>query len=198
MRVPTHLWRAMVRNAAWIEPTLIAEWARLISEYARRQDRHADQEIISAAMRWSDPIRDVLRVQQIAVGILSTGELRCAWTNRPLTKSILDIDHMFSWAAWPCSDLWNLLPSHREVNQKRKRDRLPSALALSRAEARIMSWWEVGYLSKPALALQFGEEARASLPALLTGAPRDVFEAVTLQRIRLRHDQQVPEWDGAS
>ena len=32
IRVPGHLWRAMRRNAAWIEPTLIAEWMRLMRE----------------------------------------------------------------------------------------------------------------------------------------------------------------------
>jgi hypothetical protein len=48
----------------------------------------------------------------------------------------LDIDHLFPWAAWPCSDLWNLPPVHRIVNQKFKRDRLPSAATLSRAEDR--------------------------------------------------------------
>jgi hypothetical protein len=188
----------MVRNAAWIEPTLIAEWTRLIRDYAQRQDRPVAEEAISAGMRWSDPRRDAMRVHQIAVGALNSGELRCAWTDRPLTSVTLDIDHLFPWAAWPCSDLWNLLPSHREVNQRRKRDRLPSALALYRAEARIMNWWETAYLKRPALSQQFGEEARASLPALSGSAPEDVFSAVALQRIRLRHDQQVPEWDGSS
>jgi SAM-dependent methyltransferase len=198
MDVPAHLWRAMVRNAAWIEPTLIAEWTRLIRDYAQRQDRPVAEEAIGAGMRWSDPKRDVMRVHQIAVGALNSGELRCAWTDRPLTSATLDIDHMFPWAAWPCSDLWNLLPSHREVNQRRKRDRLPSALALYRAEARIMNWWETAYLKRTALSEQFGEEARASLPALSSSALEDVFAAVALQRIRLRHDQQVPEWDGSS
>ena len=73
MRVPAHLWRAMVRNAAWIEPTLIAEWTRLIREYAKRQDRHVAEESLHVAMRWSDPQRDVMRVRQIAVGVLKTG-----------------------------------------------------------------------------------------------------------------------------
>ena len=39
--------------------------------------------------------------------------LRCVWTGQPLNRTTLDIDHMFPWTAWPCSDLWNLLPAHR-------------------------------------------------------------------------------------
>jgi hypothetical protein len=43
---------------------------------------------------------------------------------------------------------------------------------------------------------QFLEEARASLPAFSTDAAGDIFASVCLQRIRLRYDQQVPEWEG--
>jgi len=198
MRVPTHLWRAMRRNAAWIEPTLIAEWVRLMREYARSQERHLAEEKMIVAMRWSDPARDVSRAREIAINILNIGGLRCAWTDRPLSQTTLDIDHMFPWAAWPCSDLWNLLPAHRDVNQKLKRDRLPSAPALSRAEDRIIGWWQHAYLGRADTRLpdQFLQEARASLPAFSTSAPGDVFASVSLQRIRLRHDQQVPEWEG--
>jgi hypothetical protein len=42
-------------------------------------------------------------------------------------------------------------------------------------------------------------EARASLPGLDNPgavAPNEVFAALRVQRLRLRHDQQVPEWAG--
>jgi hypothetical protein len=62
MRVPGCLWRAMRRNAAWIEPTLIAEWMRLMRDYAAGQGRQLAEDKMFAAMRWSDPARDVSRV----------------------------------------------------------------------------------------------------------------------------------------
>lgn len=200
MRVPAHLWRAMRRNAAWIEPTLVSEWARLIREYAKRQGQPIAEEKMVTAMRWSDPERDVLQARRIAVSLLRSRELRCVWTGRSLTALTLDIDHMFPWAAWPCSDLWNLLPTDRNVNQRLKRDRLPSAAALSRAGSRIIGWWQQAYLDEidSNVSRQFVQEARASLPTFSTSELSDVFAAVTLQRIRLRHDQQVPEWDGSS
>ena len=52
MRVPSHLWRAMRRNAAWIEPTLIAEWMRLMREYAERPE--------PTACRGQDVCRDAV------------------------------------------------------------------------------------------------------------------------------------------
>jgi SAM-dependent methyltransferase len=198
MRVPGHLWRSMRRNAAWIEPTLIAEWMRLMREYARGQNRPLADTKMFAAMRWSDPARDVSRARQVALSVVEAGNLHCAWTDRPLSRNTLDIDHMFPWTAWPCSDLWNLLPTHREVNQRLKRDRLPSATRLFRAEGRIVGWWEQAYLGRAESHLpeQFLQEARASLPAFSTDAAGDIFASVCLQRIRLRHDQQVPEWEG--
>jgi len=51
----------------------------------------------------------------------------------------------------------------------------------------------------PVLPRRFRDEARASLPGL-GGADAavletgEVFAALRVQRLRLRHDQQVPEW----
>jgi len=95
IRVPAHVWRAMRRNAAWIEPTLVAEWTRLMRDYGKGQQRQLSEEAIISAMRWSDPQRDVSRVREIAVALMGTVGLRCAWTDRPLSTATLDIDHMF-------------------------------------------------------------------------------------------------------
>ena len=67
-----------------------------------------------------------------------------------------------------------------------------------RAEGRVVRWWEQAYLcnSESYLPEQFLGEARASLPPFSTDAAGDIFASVCLQRIRLRHDQQVPEWEG--
>lgn len=202
MRVPAHLWRAMQRFSAWVEPSLVAEWLRLMGDYARRQERQFDVAAASAAMVWSDPDRDVAVPRRIALRLVEDGRtLHCAWTGRALSAATLDIDHLFPWSAWPCGDLWNLLPAHREVNQRLKRDRLPSASTLAGAEDRIVDWWQTAYLGAGDgwLPVRFGHEARASLPGLRSevrdaAEPQRVFAAVGLQRLRLRHDQQVPEW----
>jgi hypothetical protein len=173
-----------------------------MGDYARRQGRALDAGATAAAMAWSDPERDVVVPRRIALRLVEGGGgLHCAWTGRALSAGTLDIDHLFPWSAWPCGDLWNLLPAHRAVNQRLKRDRLPSALALERAGERILGWWRTAYLASgdPLLPAQFGHEARASLPGLRADAadasdPERVFAAVGLQRMRLRHDQQVPEW----
>ncbi len=125
--------------------------------------------------------------------------VRCVWSGRRLTTDTLDIDHCFPWAAWPCGDLWNLLPAHRQINQQAKRDRLPSDHLLNEARDNILGWWNDAYLSTDSLAAQFHSEARASLPTLPgDGTPSfdDVHAAMRFQRLRLWRYQQIPEWDG--
>jgi hypothetical protein len=49
LRVPGMLWRALQRFAVRVEPSLIAEWIRLMRGYADRQGRHLDEGQIAAA-----------------------------------------------------------------------------------------------------------------------------------------------------
>ena len=110
------------------------------------------------------------------------------------------MDHCFPWSVWPCGDLWNLLPTHRTVNQKEKGSRLPSDRLLRAAHDRILGWWHDAYRADPdhPLADRFMLEAAVSLPGLLT-AETDLdgcYSALELQRLRLSQNQQAPgmEW----
>jgi SAM-dependent methyltransferase len=200
LEVPGELWRAVGRFAVWIEPALVAEWCRLMRIYAGRQERALDEGILAAAMVWSEPARGVLLPRERALRLIEAGTgLRCVWSGRELDAQSLDMDHCLPWSAWPCGDLWNLLPAHRVVNQRQKRDRLPADASLRAAGDPIRDWWRRAYLegAGPVLPRRFTDEARASLPGLAGIAdppPEEVFAAVLLQRLRLRHDQQVPEW----
>ena len=202
IRVPGEVWRALQRYAVWVEPSLTAEWIRLMRAYADKQGRRLDEGRIAAAMTWAEPERSVSLVQKISVEMMAAGHpLCCVWTGSALTPKKLDIDHAFPWAAWPCGDLWNLVPADPRVNRHLKRDRLPSEAVLRHARGRILRWWDTAYLDRlDAVPVRFSEEARASLPGLC-GAENnppseEVFAAMGLQRLRLHLDQGVPEWPG--
>jgi len=109
---------------------------------------------------------------------------------------VLDIDHCLPWSAWPCGDLWNLLPARESVNRQQKRDRLPSAAALAGARERIVEWWEMAWRADAALAVRFERESAAALPVEPGATSEDVFTALDWRRLRLRQDQQVAEWAG--
>lgn len=203
LRVPVNLWRALVRFDVWIEPALIAEWVRLMKGYAERQGRTLEEGRIAQAMVWSEPARDVAVARQRALQLMDGGQrLFCVWSGWVLTPESLDVDHCLPRTAWPCDDLWNLMPAHAQVNRQAKRNRLPSAERLRGAQDPIEAWWREAYVEPPARSLQrrFFTEASASLPGLasLPGAPAldDVFAGVALKRLALKQDQQVPEWEG--
>ncbi|MDE0420417.1 MAG: class I SAM-dependent methyltransferase [Gammaproteobacteria bacterium] len=198
LSVPVHLWRAMQRYAVWIEPALIEEWVRLSLRYVERQNRSIDEGSLRTTMQWIEPIREVDHVRRRAVDMLDDKQkLFCIWTGKTLYRNSLDIDHCFPWSAWPCGDLWNLMPSSRSVNQHQKRDLLPNEETLRKAKDRVVDWWGAGYCAKRGLGERFRLEASARLPAIGSASDlEDVFVAVGLQRLRLSNDQQIPEWGG--
>lgn len=202
MLVPRHIWQTLQRLDVWIEPALVAEWKNLMKLYAVRQDRkqQVNDSRLEKAMHWAEQSRDVLLARRQALELLESQPLHCVWSGKRLTDKNMDIDHCLPWAAWPCGDLWNLMPAHRSVNQHQKKDRLPGASLLRTVQDRIMGWWERAYdRNQSSMQDRFWLEADASLPGMLLPSQHnldDVFEAVCVQRMKLKHDQQVPEWEG--
>ena len=196
MLVPVHLWKAMQRFDAWIEPALVAEWGRKIKGYAESQGRTVTDRQISSNMTWHEPTREVRRAKKRAHELITKGELRCVWSDVRLSARNLDMDHCLPWAVWPCGDLWNLMPAS-SVTNRQKQAYLPSNDSLRKSQDRIMRWWDSAYTCAPGpMCDRFWVEARSTLPGgNQTGKKLpDVFDALMQQRMRLKHDQQIPEW----
>jgi hypothetical protein len=188
--------------SAWIEPMLLAEWVRLTQGYAEAQGRRVTADEVNSALRWQEPERDTVLVRRIAQERLATGRsVHCVWSGRELGDGSMDIDHCLPWSAWPCGDLWNLLPASRRINQNDKRERIVTSAALAEARPRILDWWQSAYVdaSEP-VRHRFAEEARTTLPLALDREPDldELFTALDFRRLRLRQDTQLPEWSGSS
>jgi SAM-dependent methyltransferase len=225
-RVPLHLWIALRRLSAWIEPMLLAEWTRLIEKYARSQQRTVSLRAINEALRWIDPFRDTAQVRKIVGHLLDSGKpIHCVWSGSRITDiRKLDVDHCFPFAAWPCDDLWNLMPATKRANGQKK-DKLITLDLLRESEDAIANWWQLAYRDRQnsERAMRFEEEARASLPVeqpLEPGQPfgpgvadpapgkfehlhfietlstESILDAMRYQRLRLQQEQQLPEWNG--
>ena len=206
MQIPLHLWKALSRYDAWIEPAIQSEWIRLMESYQDRLDLKKDFSAMIEAMKWSEPRRDVSMVREIARRFLEKDRLFCVWSGKKLTEKTLDIDHCFPWAAWPCDDLWNLFPSNGSVNRNKK-DRLPSSKILFKASERMMEWWDVAFSKNENqfIRQRFYVEAKGTLvvdPSQSSDyknlkIPLDkIFSALSLKRISLKSDQGIEEWDG--
>jgi SAM-dependent methyltransferase len=201
--VPLGIWQALRRMSAWIEPMLVAEWVRLTKQYAEGAGRHLPADDVMAALRWLEPERDTLFVRNLAQARLDRGTaVECVWSGQGLRKTALDIDHCLPWSAWPCGDLWNLLPAAPTVNRNSKRELIVGATKLAEAKPRILQWWQEAYLDGPqALRLRFMEEARSTLPVPAQSDAldlEDLFSALDFRRLRLRQETQIAEWHGGA
>jgi hypothetical protein len=195
--VPGPVWRSLQRLGAWVEPVLVAEWTRLIRDYGEAMSRSVGLERPQAALAWLDPMRDTSLARGVATRLIANGvPIACVWSGAPLGRggASLDIDHCLPWSAWPCGDLWNLMPASRRVNQDLKRDRLPSSETLAAAREAIVDWWETAWLANEALGERFRQECAAALPVGARADTNEIFDGLAWRRLRLRQDQQVPEW----
>jgi len=197
MIVPAHLWKAFLRYNIWIEPALVEEWSRLILRYAKKQNRSIEELRLKNLMRPYEPERNQSEVRSRALRLLNSQPVYCVWTGEKLRSNNIHIDHCLPWAAWPCDDLWNLMPAKKNSNLSKK-DYLPNHITIREAQDRIMTWWERAYCGDHATSERFILEAKARLPALKDLNPQldDIFFALDLQRMRLYSDHRIPEWSG--
>jgi hypothetical protein len=64
----------------------------------------------------------------------------CVWTGKKLSG--YDIDHMIPFSVWKNNDLWNLLPSAKDINNK-KRDKIPSPILIGERQELIIHYWQL-------------------------------------------------------
>jgi hypothetical protein len=193
--VPLEIWQALTHYNVWIEPVLVSEWVRLIEAYAANQIPDVRM-LAHRLLAWVDPARDTNFARAAVERIRAGGKpVYCVWTGARL-RGDYDIDHCFPFAAWPCGDAWNLMPSARHINIQ-KSNRLVTQAALERASERIIDWWEGAFLddSQGARA-RFFLEAGQTLPLLVSGpGTSDIIDAMKMHRIRLSKDQGLRAWE---
>ena len=196
--LPESTWLAMTRYACWIEPVIVSEWTKTMASYQGNQ-KYPDsqkQPSMQSALSWEAPKRSTNHVRERFNQLAGSYNMACVWSAKPIKKQY-DIDHGMPFSRWPNNDLWNLLPSNVKVNND-KRDKLPSAQTLKQAKTRIQEWWSMAWLDERIVGerKRFFAEANLALPGLLYSneSINDVFEALELQRGRLRDLQQLKEW----
>lgn len=197
LRVPFEIWNALSRYSHWIEPSLLFEWSELMQGYASDRGKSVDLETLMSALRWRDEERDTQFVRSLVLESLSAGtEIRCVWSGETIRQEFA-VDHCFPFSAWPCNDLWNLMPAKPKVNLA-KSDRLVTSARLGESRELIESWWETGYFREEPIsyAERFRREAVASLPLIDDHGNlfENMFDAMQLKRQAIRLNQNLQEW----
>lgn len=194
-RVPAEIWQALCHHNVWIEPVLVAEWIRLMMGYAGLNAPEV-RDKAHALLVWADPARDTRLAREAVARVRQSGKaLYCVWSGNRL-RDQYEIDHCFPFSAWPCDDLWNLMPAGKKVNLH-KSNRLVTIKMLEHSAERIAEWWADAFINPSAESGErFFSEARQTLPIHAGNADiAEVIDAMKLHRIRLSQDQGLPSWE---
>ncbi len=196
--MPESTWLAFSRYACWIEPVLVSEWVKTMASYKGNIafSDPQEQSFMYGALKWEEPKRTTTAARERFNFLAKSRPMQCVWSAKTL-KQKYDIDHSMPFSRWPNNDLWNLVPSNCAVNNE-KRDRLPSEKTLIDAKERMQHWWSEAWLDDEVCneKKRFFAEANIALPGLESNNDSidDLFEALLLQRARLKALQQLNEW----
>jgi hypothetical protein len=208
--LPESTWMAFNRYACWIEPVLVSEWVKTMAGYSGNAEYASpeNQFRLYQALHWLEPKRTTTEVrnrfEQLKKLSPNSELIQCVWSAKSL-KQNYDIDHSMPFSRWPNNDLWNLLPTDSKINNQ-KSDLLPTEQKLKQAKDRIQHWWQNAWLepddkkdysiSRINNQQRFFAEANIALPGLRSNnsSIEELFEALVIQRSRLKEMQQLREW----
>jgi len=114
--------------------TIISKWKQ------KTASLNADQETI----------RDIIdKLSSDTLEIRETSVIRnmlknrntCVWSNTELSGKNYDVDHVLPFSIWFNNDLWNMLPTNRDINQKKKKNKIPTRKLIEKRANIIMNYW---------------------------------------------------------
>jgi hypothetical protein len=137
------IWREMCLVGHWISEAIILRWAELVHQFSSCSIPIAS--IVSELLITPELSRDVAVARSI---FLNLETLNCVYTNKSLTNSRFDVDHLIPFTLWHNNDLWNLLPADQKVNNN-KRDKVIRLETLHKCEERIVYYWRIQRTTYP-------------------------------------------------
>ena len=129
------IWRELVLMGHWIRDSLLLRWAELTAEISRKE--LTPSFVIDRLLTAPDMEREVRDAREF---YKTLRHKECVWTGRSLDRGF-DVDHAIPFALWHNNDLWNLLPAHPVVNN-RKRDALPASDLVKQRKDGIIYYWQ--------------------------------------------------------
>ncbi len=157
------LWQTFREMNLWVEALCIHEWCLFSERVAQDTGAGVDWGNIYRLLTDRPDNRRPLTWErnQIDLLILEGQEFVCPWSEKKIGRGIkYDLDHLLPVAVYPINELWNLVPADPYYNSHLKRDRLPSALKLTRAIPHLTLAYQ-HYQSSKLLAVALREDVAA-------------------------------------
>jgi CRISPR/Cas system Type II protein with McrA/HNH and RuvC-like nuclease domain len=138
------------------QDSILFKWAAFSVNASRRS--LSTETVINQVLKSPVTEREIQASRRIYDHVLKKeGKVYCVWTGKQITK--FDIDHVIPFSIWKNNNLWNLLPSQKSVNI-RKRDKIPAVAFLGEQQELIFHYW---HLLNEAQPIRFQKEIRFSL-----------------------------------
>ncbi|EDZ62129.1 hypothetical protein SMGD1_0266 [Sulfurimonas gotlandica GD1] len=122
---------------------------------------------------------DTLEVRNTsAIRNILNEENECVWSGKELSGTNYDVDHVLPFSVWFNNDLWNMLPTDRDLNQRRKKNKIPSPTLIENRSDVIKRYWHDYFKEFPLL---FKSQVEVSLTG--TNVRIDEFMDVALDSL---------------
>lgn len=123
--------------------SLLLKWAEFTVN-ADKTGRLTIETVLNEILKYPQTERDVYDIRKFyETFLMNSGELECVWSGKPIKSNrVLQVDHVIPFSIWKNNDLWNLLPTHHQINRK-KLDKIPSERLLERRKIAIFKMWDI-------------------------------------------------------
>ncbi|WP_281951304.1 HNH endonuclease domain-containing protein [Nitrosophilus kaiyonis] len=123
--------------------SILYKWAEF-SVKADQKGNFTIEKVLDKLLISPEDERDVLFAQHIYKNLIHKNrKIECVWSGKAIANEhLLNVDHAIPFSIWKNNDLWNLLPTHKDINQKKK-DKIPSPMLITKREEIIKYYWEI-------------------------------------------------------
>ena len=119
--------------------SLMYKWAEFTLNVNSRKINH--EQALSLVSSRINESRNVYEIQRFYQRLNKEEKLFCIWSGEKI-KNDLNIDHVLPFSFYRNNDIWNLLPSKAQINNK-KRDAIPSSNLLTKQKDLIYQYWDI-------------------------------------------------------
>lgn len=131
----------LYRYGSWIEDSITLRWARFTENLSNSSGLNISSgDIVTLLSRDFEVKRDTQLARKIYDKYITDyGELRSAWSSNKISS--YEVDHVLPYSIYSNNDLWNLLPTSKQENNK-KSDKLVSSELINKQKNQIITYWE--------------------------------------------------------
>ncbi len=143
---PKELYIAFIYFGSFLNGTesIIYKWAEFSAKLDESRTLNVEK-VLESLLISPENEREVELSKRIYKELIKkNGKIECVWSKNAVTDKTLNVDHVLPFSIWQNNDLWNLLPAHKEVNQKKK-DKIPSPELIKVRSDLITYYWKIVY-----------------------------------------------------